>query len=263
VIAAGLHRHVDPRPIENQHAANARRVPQRIVDRRFHAHRFAAPRNAVGGEQNLRARVGEPRCERFGSIAGKGRDGDRADVGDREQSDRGLGDERHENADRIAPLDAQLAQRSAEAGNLIAQRGERVGPHAAVFAFPHECRIGAAAGVDVAIQAVGGGVEARAGEPGGERLTAREIHDPFPGRVPTQVEGPHDALVKAREIGGHGGQERRVVGDAARAQERGEIRLFDVTGRGDPAVDADRERAHGVSLRLPGPAGFSAKSKPA
>ena len=128
---ARRHRAVDAGPTPDEHALDARRVCERLVEYLLHRDGLPAPVRGVGGEDELRARVGESRRHRGAGEPGEDRYLHRPDVRAGMRRDRSLRRHRQERADGVALADAELAERFGEPADLageLAQVSERRSP---------------------------------------------------------------------------------------------------------------------------------------
>ena len=136
-----------------------------LLDRRGLA---LAPR-AVDGDQRLGLGELHPLPDRLGREAAEHDVVRRADPRAREHRDDDLGDHRQVDPDDVALLDAEVLQRVGEPLDVAEQIGVGDVALLALLAAPVERDAVAAAGLDVAVQAVVGGVQLAAGEPLVER----------------------------------------------------------------------------------------------
>ena len=109
---------------------DARRLGHRLVGDRLHGHRLAAAEGAVGGDEQGRLAVAQPRAERLRSETGEHRQEDGAELAQREHRGHRFRQHRHEDPDAVPALDAELAQGVRQAVRLQLQlaEGERGAP---------------------------------------------------------------------------------------------------------------------------------------
>ncbi len=188
VLALGveLHRGVaDPRaaPVDD-HVVDEGQVADRLLHRRLQADLLAAPVAVVRADHHLGVGVLDPRLEALGAHARVDHRVDRPDPGAGQHGDDRLGGERHVQDHPVAGLDAEPLQRVGEAVHLPVQPVVGVGALLAVLAHPQQGGLVAAVAVDVAVDAVDGGVELAADEPG---VVGRlELHHRAPRLGPVQ-----------------------------------------------------------------------------
>ena len=130
----------------------------------------AAAVAAVGGDDDLGLAVLEAGGQRVGGEAAEDHRVRGADAGAGQHRDDGLGDHRHVDRDPVAGLHAELGERVGGLRDLVLELG--VGDVAAVvgrLADPVDRDLVAAAGLDVAVDAVVRRVELAADEPLRER----------------------------------------------------------------------------------------------
>ena len=146
---------------------------------------FAPPVAAVGGDDQLRLRVVDAVGERLGGEAAED-DGVRcADAGAGEHGDGELRNHRHVDGDAVAAPHAELLQRIGGPVHLDIEIV--VGDDLAVsgLALPVVGDLVAAAGIDVAIEAVHGDIELTAVEPLGKG--GIPLEDGVPGAIPIEL----------------------------------------------------------------------------
>ncbi len=164
-----------------------------LVDGRLERRGGAAAVAAVGGDDDLGLAVLEPRGE---GVGGEAAEDDRvrcADARAGQHRHDGLGDHRHVDRDPVAGGDAEVGQRVGGLADEVLQLG--VGDRALVLggvvdrlADEVEGDLVAASGLDVAVDAVVGGVELAADEPLRERRVV-PVQDAVPAGVPREALG--------------------------------------------------------------------------
>ena len=141
-----------------------------LIDVLLERHDLAAPPAAVGRDDEPGLGVVVAVGDGLGAEAAEDDAVGGADAGAGQHGDRHLRDHRHVDRDAVAWLDALAFQHVGELADLAVQHLVR--EHAAVarLAFPDDGGLVAARPVQVAIEAVGAGVELAADEPLGVRL---------------------------------------------------------------------------------------------
>ena len=195
---------------------------------------------AVGGQDRLGLGVLEARRDRGRREAGEDRQVDRPELGDRVGGHHGLGDHRHEDADRRRPCPIPSA-RSARGQriDLAAQLGERQGPDRSVLGLARDGQPVSALGVlGPAVHARGRDVDPPAGEPRRPRDAVREIDHLLVGRREAQVEVPDGRIPVPGDVVHRAAAQLPDCGDAVRAHQARDVGPLDVFGRGLPGVPA-------------------------
>ena len=216
---------VGPGAADDQASLDRGRCGQRLVGGRLHRHRLAAPREAVGGDQQRGLAVGEAAGDRIGAVAGEDRDVDRAELADGEDRDHRLGDHRQEDADPVAAPDAQRRASLAPPGppaQRSCARGEVA--HLAVLPLPGQRQL---------VGSCGGGlvdrhahvVEARAAEPAGPFDAAGRVQDRARLRIEPNPDVRHGGLPEPGRVGHGAGLERFEVLAAGGARRKRARRL--------------------------------------
>jgi len=248
--------HVAPRrprdlaaePPVDDDALDARTRRHRLVGRLLHLHDLAAPIEAVGGDQHPGLAVLEPRGDGLGPEAREARRVDRADAHDGERGDGGLGRHRQEDADAVAGADAERLQRVGEPIDL--RRQLRIGQRAtrAVVALPDDRGLGAAPGIEVAIEAVVGEVQPAADEPARPRRAARGVEHAAERLREADAEVLDHAAPVPLGVVHRAALQLFQRADAQAAHEAGDLRALDVLGSGPPN-DLFAHRGPMISLR--------------
>ena len=188
------HRDVVLAPLEDDDLLDALALADGLVDVGLERHDLAATPAAVGGDDELRLRVGDAIGDGLAAEAAEDHAVRRAEAGAGEHRDDGLGHHRQVERDDIALLHADRLEAVGEAADLVAQvvvadAADLDGLVVLVdgLAFPEDGRLVAAAGVDDAVEAVVAGVDLAAVEPLGVGLVPLE--DGVPLLVPVQLVG--------------------------------------------------------------------------
>ncbi len=154
------------------------RLGQRLVDVALQRHGGAAAPCLVLGDQAHRPGVVHAVGHGVGGEAAEHHRVGGADARAGEHRHRQLGDHAHVDADAVAALDAEAAQRVGEPAHLLEQLGVRDGAGVAGLALPQVRDLVAAAGLDVPVEALVARVQRAADEP------AREGKVPVEDGVP-------------------------------------------------------------------------------
>ena len=210
------------------------RLGGRCVGGLLHRHDLAAPVEAVGGDEDLRAAILQARGDRVGAVAGEDRDEDRAELaaGQRRRDD--LRDHRHEDADAIALADAEAGER---VGGLVGegeQLGVGVAPDLAVLALPDQRRLRRVGSAGVLVERGGDVVELAATVPGRPRDAARGIHHLRVGTLPDQPQVVGDGVPEPGGIGVGAREQIGIAGDAVPLHEAAQPAALEVFLAGPP-----------------------------
>ncbi len=164
-VAALVHRALDSRVADDDDRLQALHRAHLLVDRGLDRRRLALAPGPVDRDQRLRFGELHPLAHRFGAEAAEDDVVHGPDPGAGEHRDRDLGDHRQVDPDDVALAHPEVLQGVGEALDLAVQVG--VGEVALLALLPAPV-VGdplAAAGLDVAVEAVGRGVEPAVGEP--------------------------------------------------------------------------------------------------
>ena len=197
LVAAALH-HDD--------VLDRRRLRHRLVGGRLEREHLAPPITAVGGHEHLGLGVVDPVGERLRRETSEHHAVGGADAGAGEHRHCRLGDHREVDVDPVALADAQALEHVGEALDLVEQFGVGDRARVARLALPMERDLVAAAGGDVAVEAVLRHVQLAADEP------FRERQLPVEDRVPR--------LRPLHQIGGLARPEALVVAGQPRRTGR-------------------------------------------
>ena len=102
VIPPGLHRDLQACALQNDDMLQDWEPGSSFVGDGFHGHRFAAAEETIGGKKGLALASTSRAAIGASSVAGKERQDDPADLGNRQQSDNDFGRHGHEQADCIS-----------------------------------------------------------------------------------------------------------------------------------------------------------------
>ena len=168
MVAAFLHRDLVAGAADDHHVLDRRRSFAGLVDAALQRHEVAAAPALVGGDDRDRRGVVHAVADRVGAEPAEDHRVRRADPGAGQHRHRELRDHRHVDADPVAALDAERAQRVREPADAGEQL--RVGDRAGVAALALEVvrDLLAPSRLDVAVEAVVGDVELAPEEPLGE-----------------------------------------------------------------------------------------------
>ncbi len=164
-VASGRPRDLPAEPPVDEHGGDRRALGHGLVGRLLHRHDLAAPVEAVRRDQQPGLAVGQPRGDGAGPEAREARRVDGADPRDGQRGDGGLRRHRQEDADPVSLAHSQRLQRVGQAVDLARELGVGERARLAVVALPGDGRPGAAAGIQVAVDAVVGEVQTAAWEP--------------------------------------------------------------------------------------------------
>ncbi len=204
------------------HAVRA--AVQGPVDRRLERGRAAAAVAAVGGDDELRLGVVDPAPQRVGAEPAEDDAVRGAEPGAGEHGDDGLGDHRQVHRDPVALADAEGGEGVGRPADLLLQVGVGDGAGVAGLALEVDGDPVAVAGLDVAVDAVVGGVELPADVP------------PREGRV-GPVEGLGEVLLPVQALAGLPRPEAEPVGGGLLVQPGpGDGVAGELLGRGEPAA---------------------------
>ena len=227
VVASGRHRRLQAsQPPPDHDVLDGRRSGERLVGDLLHRNHRAASERAVRGHECLRARVGEPGCDRRCREAGEDRHLDRTDVGARMRGDRGFGRHGQEDPHHVALPDSECGEGLGEPRRLERQLGPRERAAVAVLRLPHR-RLGPGPLVRPAVYARMGEVQPRAREPGRpfDALCVVEDFRPVAGERDSEIVA--NGAPEAVRLGDGDPVEAGVVGAAERLRESDDVRGFE------------------------------------
>src|SRR5256885_5616947 len=167
---------------------HAGRAAERLVGVLLERDGRAAPKAAVGGDDEARIGVVDALADGLGREAAEDHAVRRPDPGAREHGDRELGHHRHVDRDPVALLDAVPLERRGEPADFAVE--VPVGQDAAVpgLAFPDQGGLGAPRTGDVTVEAVVRDVQLAADEPLG--VGGLPLERLLPRLEPVEVTGP-------------------------------------------------------------------------
>ena len=220
-------------PAHDEHLAHGGRLGDRRVGRLLEADRGAAAQEAVGGDEDRRLGVAQPRRHGGRAVAGEDRRVDGLEQAKGEDRDRRLGEQRQQDPDAVArphPASGEHRRRPLDGG---AELGIGEAAHLAVVALPRQRGAVRLTG-QPRLQGRGGVVERTPAPPPGELDAAVQVqHGPraaLPGqRQVVRGRAPEPAGVVDR-VPLQGGQ----VGVAGRAQEARQPGVGQVGRAGTP-----------------------------
>ncbi len=189
VVAQRPHVYLVARPAQDDQVLHRGHGRRGLVGHRLQRHDRAASEEAVGGEERLGPRVGQPRGHRPRAIAGEERQDDAADFGHSQQGDDDLRRHGHEQPHGVARAQTKAAQGVGAAVDLGRQFAVGERPCRALLAFPDERRTVARRGVGGPfVDAVVDDVHPPAYAPVGPLDAVRQIDDLRPGHAEANVE---------------------------------------------------------------------------
>ena len=238
------------RPAEaaaDEHVLDGGRLGHGRVGRLLHRHRLPAAEEAIGGDEQRGLAVGQTGGHGGGGVAGEDGDADGADLGAGQHRHGGFGGERQEEADAVAPADAERAQGVGGAVGLGEQLGVGELAHLAFLALPEDGQSVAAGRGGVLVQGVVDAVVAAALEPRRPGDAARGIEHLLVGLVEREVEVLDDRVPEPGGVGGGAGHEGGDIGDAVPLHEPPEPRPLDLLARWLPDNLVRRLDGHGSS----------------
>ena len=168
-VAAVLHLAVGVGSLDHDDVLERLEVAHLLVDRLLDVRGLALAPGAVDGDQRLGLGELHPLADRAGREAAEHHVVRRADAGARQHRHHDLGNHRQEDPDDVALLDAEVLQRVGELLHVAVQVGVGDVLLLAFLAAPVERDAVAVSGLDVAVQAVVGGVDLAVREPLVER----------------------------------------------------------------------------------------------
>ena len=159
VVSAFVHEDVVADAPRHDAMRDGRRLLHRDVAVALERDLMAPPPAVIGGNQGHALRVVDAVYDRFGREAAEDHRMRRADARAGEHGDRQFGNHRHVDRNAIAAPNAELAQPVGKAADSIEQLAIGDGPAVAGLAFVIIRDLLAAAGSDVAVEAVDGNVQ--------------------------------------------------------------------------------------------------------
>jgi hypothetical protein len=189
VVAAGLHGHIIAGAAQDDLVGQRWHLGRCFVGHRFHGHNQASAISAVGGEERLSPRVGQPGDDGPRAVAGEERQDDAADLGDGQQGNGDLRRHGHVKGHAVAFAQTERAQGVGAAIDLSPQFAIGQGARRAFFAFPDQRRAvaGGRAGGPL-VNAVVDDVKPPADAPARPLDAGRQIDDPRIGHAEANVE---------------------------------------------------------------------------
>ncbi len=166
---------------------DGRRVGQRFVGDLLQRDDAAATKAAIGSDEEARAGIVDPIAQRLGREAAEDHGVHGADARAGEHRDRELGNERQVDGDAIAAADAERLQDVRELADFAMQVVVGQGAPIAGLAFPHDRRLVAASGAEMAIETVDRRVDRPADEP--LRVWRIPVEHLGPRRGPLELAG--------------------------------------------------------------------------
>ena len=238
VVTTVLHRDVVAAPADDDHVLDRGALGDRLVGRRLEREHVAAAVAAVGRDEHLGPGVDDAVGQRLRREPTEHDAVGGADPGAGQHGDGCLRDHRQVDVDPITGLHAEAPQGVGQPLDLVQELG--VGDRAGVTRLTLEVdgHLVAAAGGDVAVEAVVGDVELAADEPLGVRQLP--VADRLPVGGPVEqlggLPGPEALVVLGGLVVQLGARHQRVGLDALRRRERAVLGEQGVDGVGPVAA---------------------------